>query len=58
MAGLRLKALRNERAAADHEMEATEIAPRGNFVVVVLPMKPTIEATRRHRKGDAQGRWT
>ena len=39
-------------------MEPFEIAPPGNFVVVVFPVRPTIEVARFHRKGGARSRWT
>src|SRR5215813_5625100 len=40
-------------SAIDHEIEPVEIAPRDHFVVVVIPMKQTIEVGRFHRQGGA-----
>lgn len=42
-----IRLLRGMRSAINHEMEAIEIPPRGNFVIVVFSRKPTIEIVRR-----------
>jgi len=58
MGPLRAQRFAKTRSDTNHEMQAFEIAQRGNFVVVVFRVKPTIKVTRFHPKGGAQSRWT
>src|SRR6516225_4599523 len=39
------------RSDINHEMQAFEIAQRGNFVVLMFRVKPTIKVARFHREG-------
>jgi len=48
---LRAQRFAKTRSDINHEMQAFEIAQRGNFVVVMFRVKPTIRVARFPRKG-------
>src|SRR6516165_5632531 len=50
-ARLRAQRFAKTRSDINHEMLSFEIAQRGNFVVVMFRVKPTIKVARFHRKG-------